>query len=1003
MVRAAGKRRVAVLGGGVGAITAAYALTDSTAARERYNVTVYQMGWRLGGKGASGRNAGAGQRIEEHGLHVWAGFYENAFRVMRDCYEELATRGLRKPEAPLARWDQAFKPLNRFYISENVGDDWRPWLIDFAATEELPGEGDPLLPTPLELLGLTVEWLRGQLEILEDRLGHPVHGHDDDEDGPIRDLLGDAALISVLQAGSFARFALNVAGELARRGQPAGPLRTVAARLLRRLASELSEQVFEQIRPRLEAEDDLRRAYIMVNLGTAAVRGMIADDVIRDGFDVIDHVECSAWLRLHGASSYAVDSPLFRGCYDYVFGFPAGDFNRRGMGAGTAIRGLLRMAWTYKGALFYKMQAGMGDVVFAPFYQVLKDRGVRFEFFQRVTDLHLSADKKRIERIGLCRQAVPKGDEYDPLVDVNGLPCWPSEPVYERLVDGEALRGLDLEAPWEPVGTLHELRDGADFDEVVLGISIGSLPELTMELAAASPPWQRMLDKVQTVQTHALQLWLTQSPADLGWPAQVVRYNPQANGGPYGEPVVTSFDEPFDTWADMAHLLPHEAWPEPAPRSIAYFCSPRPDEAAPVRDGTAAAAALGSGRAAAKAWVENELPRLWPGLRGPNGFRWDLLHDPQNRSGAERMAAQYVRVNVAPSERYVLSVEGSLAHRLQAGQSGFANLYLAGDWTRNGINAGCVEAAVMSGLQAARALSKLPFEVVGEGDVLENTAPRPPGLDGLAASAAPFPFSAAYAMGQLDGWFTFLPLPEAAVASLLPRGLRLARQHLTPRGTHPVTVLFAKQMGVRPSFLPQPPKMLDYHELIVAIGFVEHADRSKGGGVFCWLPCLYLDRLIHILTGRVFYGLPKHRAAITRTDERFKAVLGTSMLVDATFDADGQVGSAADFPTLRGARELLAQPMAAKSLLGQWQYSFFDFGLERATVQPCRAEVTVGAGLGLPAGRYAQPSLARHKLGTFRLWTEWTLTNPLDSARIASTAAAHASFDAKPRPGPRHM
>src|SRR5436305_258412 len=81
-----------------------------------------------------------------------------------------------------------------------------------------------------------------------------------------------------------------------------------------------------------------------------------------------------------------------------------------------AMRGLLRMALTYKGALFYKMQAGMGDIVFAPFYQVLRARGVRFAFFHRVTALHLSRDRKRIDSIALGRQAVPKGDEYDPLI-----------------------------------------------------------------------------------------------------------------------------------------------------------------------------------------------------------------------------------------------------------------------------------------------------------------------------------------------------------------------------------------------------------------------------------------------------------------------------------------------------------------------------------------------------------------------------------------------------------
>ena len=58
----------------------------------RYQVTVYQEGWRLGGKGASGR--GENGRIEEHGLHIWLGFYDNAFRMMRACHAELDAKGL---------------------------------------------------------------------------------------------------------------------------------------------------------------------------------------------------------------------------------------------------------------------------------------------------------------------------------------------------------------------------------------------------------------------------------------------------------------------------------------------------------------------------------------------------------------------------------------------------------------------------------------------------------------------------------------------------------------------------------------------------------------------------------------------------------------------------------------------------------------------------------------------------------------------------------------------
>ncbi len=48
---------------------------------------------------------------------------------------------------------------------------------------------------------------------------------------------------------------------------------------------------------------------------------------------------------------------------------------------------------------------------------------------------------------------------------------------------------------------------------------------------------------------------------------------------------------------------------------------------------------------------------------------------------------------------------------------------LAGDWTRNGLNTGCIEATTMSGLQAARAISGYPTEVPGETDRADEFLP----------------------------------------------------------------------------------------------------------------------------------------------------------------------------------------------------------------------------------------------------------------------------------------
>ena len=66
--------------------------------------------------------------------------------------------------------------------------------------------------------------------------------------------------------------------------------------------------------------------------------------------------------------------------------------------------------------------------------------------------------------------------------------------------------------------------------------------------------------------------------------------------------------------------------------------------------------------------------------------------------------SQYWRANVDPSDQYVQSLPASGASRLQANESGYRNLFLAGDWINCGLNAGCIESAVMAGVQAANAV-----------------------------------------------------------------------------------------------------------------------------------------------------------------------------------------------------------------------------------------------------------------------------------------------------------
>jgi uncharacterized protein with NAD-binding domain and iron-sulfur cluster len=124
-------------------------------------------------------------------------------------------------------------------------------------------------------------------------------------------------------------------------------------------------------------------------------------------------------------------------------------------------------------------------------------------------------------------------------------------------------------------------------------------------------------------------------------------------------------------------------------------------------------------------WLNKYIGELWPDatFKGSKRFRWDLLAapdapaPPQTKQLRKRLRAQYFRANVEPSERYVLSLPGTGKYRLRSNFSGFDNLYLAGDWTKTSVNGGCVEAAVISGMQASRGICGYPKSIPSESNV----------------------------------------------------------------------------------------------------------------------------------------------------------------------------------------------------------------------------------------------------------------------------------------------
>jgi uncharacterized protein with NAD-binding domain and iron-sulfur cluster len=707
-------KKIAILGGGVGALTTAFEITNQPGWQSRYDITVYQMGWRLGGKGASGRNRTISNRIEEHGLHLWMGFYENAFDVIRQAYAYCKDNNL-TPGTPFPTYKEAFAPMNFTAVAEEYPPGkYQLWPIFWPASSEMPGDPDSAdaprsfdPSTPWGYVTALVSWIRSEVDrVAKDH--NILHGI-------LADLCDDVLAVAASADHSAANVSAantTVMHRLERfvfrfPPDPRSHSQDEIGTLLRAIDAILSEmrQAIEYL---FAGDTELRHLFIIVETGLAIAKGMIADDVINQGFSVIEQYDFIEWLGRHGCTH--ASSPLTISMYDACFGYAHGDPKQRNMAAGSTLYGALRLIFTYRGALMWWMEAGMGDTIFTPIYKALAHRGVKFEFFHKVTRVNLSADGAAVASIDIDVQSVAKpalAGGYEPLFNVNGLLCWPNEPFYDQLVNGDALQdsrysNRNLESWWNdlPVYAQRTLTQGADFDLVVMGISLGALPYICPDFAAAdkSGRWARMIEGVQVVRTQAFQLWMNRTPAEMGWP-----YADQQ------APVLCGFVEPYDTYAQMDHLIPRESWAAGECKQIAYFCNAAPDDpsAPDFSHHDYPAQQLDTATSAALDFLDTHAQTIWPG--GVSGA--DLVG--YSASQPNILASQFVRINIDPTEQYVLSVKNSTQYRISSGGAPFSNLYLAGDWTRVDVNLGCVEAAIQSGIMASYAITGAPDFLFG--------------------------------------------------------------------------------------------------------------------------------------------------------------------------------------------------------------------------------------------------------------------------------------------------
>ncbi len=685
------RRRLVVVGAGVAGLSTAHELTRTPEGRAAWDVTVFEMGHRPGGRLASTHRPEAWGRNEEHGLHVWFGFYENTFRFAEEIWAEWK----RPADCP---WDTVWDGLRPVYTSEyGIPHDggYRVLRGHHPRNARRPGDGriawtdapTAWIDTVRALPQTLVSFLAGYdaLPALPGAARRAVWPGPDEE-----------AVIRHAEAAL-----LPLADRLAALGRASTPgQRERAAARIERAVGRLHGPLVAGA-ARLAGENPGARELVAtIDVVIALLRGLLSPrhGVPRDGdLGRVSTFELMDWLASNGADARSLRRcRVLDGLYDAPFAYRGGDRNAPVLEASTGARLFLRILFTYKHALAWLLSAGATETVVAPAYEVLRDRGVGFRWYHRLTRVEL--DGERITRLVFARGARPRPG-YEPLVERGGFRGFPPAPDWSQLEDGEALRarGVDFYSRFAPRGEQTEvtLEVGRDFDDVVLALPMGCVvpdPDGHSPVQAwldAVPAARACLERLHLVPTVAAQLWFREPAADVGLDGLAM----------------VGWAAPLSIVCDMTPVIAHERWPHP-PGGCAYLCGAWPLAAAsaPSTDADARARDLRAAERAVRAQLARHLPDLLEGA---------TLHQPDQHT--DPFAAQLLRVNVEPWDLADLSLPGADAVRLGAADSGLANLALAGTWVRTPLNTTSVEAAVSSGVAAARALGGPARPIPGEG------------------------------------------------------------------------------------------------------------------------------------------------------------------------------------------------------------------------------------------------------------------------------------------------
>ncbi len=718
------KKKIAILGSGMSALASVYELTSYENWQDHYDVTIYQMGWRLGGKTATGR--GPNERIQEHGIHIAQGWYENAFRLIQDSYKECEKHNL-MPNSPFKSWEDGFDREDTTLLThfDPNTNQWIKKNIIFPSNDYIPGQGGPLPFSAIvhKAIGLISEILFGTDPNKDSLMNMASESAKNIKPPEHHSLWADfKAKFEEFGKGLFIHEGeklLNYAAELVQNLTNKGYDNTQRKNhhsIIKELFDLLLKWVTNLINSIAEHNEYFYWLAVFVEFGLVNIKGTFEDvydpETHELDYERINDLDYRAWLKKYGASERLLSSAMVRFLYTGTFHNLTGADGQGSLAAGVGLHFLTNSAG-YKGSFVWKFKAGTADTMITPIYLVLKNRGVRFKFFHKVEQVHHS-NSGDIEKISMAEQITLKNGTYTPTYSFKGLDVWPGEPLYDQIDDQQAKTlkegHYDLEESWCGWKNVAQvtLEKGKDFDFVILGIPIdvlGGDQGICKEIIDNNEAWQNMYNNVKSIPTMSMQLWIKPTLKELGM-------NLADWGFPEDSlPNLVTYADPQYSFIDMSQVMPYEDWKEDEPGVLIYYTGSflDPEVIPPFSDQNYPHEQLERIIRVSEQWLKDKMGWFFPNattLEYPEGMKLDVIHDFSKTAKTDygRLKTQFFRANVNPTDRYTLSLPGSNKYRLKASESGFDNLILTGDWINFGVNVGYYEGAIVSGLQAGQVL-----------------------------------------------------------------------------------------------------------------------------------------------------------------------------------------------------------------------------------------------------------------------------------------------------------